>query len=196
MRRSTAVLTALFLAWPVASRASSFSFTVEGFYGPANRDTLKLKSGVANFDVDGTHGTFGAAALLKLSVVEVGALWEQGISIPYGNDTVWAALLGLGLDAPGLLRWELLGELGGHHVSDIGAAGSGVEVWLPYAGVRPGISYRMDAGPLRILVGAWGFWRWDLSNTAASVAGVNVPAGSFDVGGSSRGIEFRLGLEI
>jgi hypothetical protein len=198
MHRSLpALLAALLALWPGASRAAGpFSLTLEGFYGPANRDTLKLQTGVASGELGGTHGTFGVAAIVKLSVVELGALWEQGIEIPLAKDNVWAALLGAGFDAPVWLRWEALAEVGGHRVSDIGGAGSGVATWLPYAGLRPGLSARIPAGPVHLVAGAWAFWRWDLKTVATSVGGVSVPTGTYDVGGTSRGLEFRLGLEI
>jgi hypothetical protein len=53
------------------------------------------------------------------------------------------------------------------------------------------------AGPLRLVLGAWGFARWDVDSETVSLGGSpTTPAVEYRVGGSTFGLVGRVGIEI
>jgi hypothetical protein len=102
------------------------------------------------------------------------------------------------------VRLDLLGEVGGRRYGDFlrdpaVLERSKDEVWLAYAGLRPGISWRSD-GPVAVVIGLWAFARWDLNRedvraTVRPSSGPDV-ATDYELGGTSFGASLRLGIEL
>jgi hypothetical protein len=201
MARTAALAAAalLSLALPAGARALGFaSLTVDVWGGVKRYDALKLTDATADATrddlLDGSYNAVGATAVLKLGLLELGALYEGGLDYDRTKSMSLAGLAGPGLDA-GPLRVELLGEVGAQRYSDIG--GTDEETWLPYAGVRPGLSLRFSVAPaLRLVVGAWGFWRRDLDRETVGSVLPEAPGPSYRVGGTSYGVVGRVGFEI
>jgi hypothetical protein len=194
VRRTLLLLAALALALPAGARAlGPVSLTVDVWGGVKRYDALQLDSATldATSDdlLDGSYNAVGATGIVKLGLLELGLLYEGGLDYESTKTATIAPLLGLGVDA-GPVRLELLGEVGAQRYSDIG--GSDESTWLPYAGVRPGVSLRIPVLPsLRLVLGAWGFARWDVDREDVS-AGDAV----YRVGGNSYGVVGRVGFEI
>lgn len=75
-----------------------------------------------------------------------------------------SALGGLALGFLSVLRLEVLGEIGAANLrtrSDLGDALDRDAAWTRFYGVRPGLSVKLPAFPLR--VGMWGLARWGLT---------------------------------
>lgn len=184
------------------------SLTLEGFGGVAHHDLLGLgrdMPGPAPGDaLRGRAGDLGTSAILRLGGFEVGALWAGSLNFTSAQTTVLGPLVGFAIDPIPLLRIELLGEVGGHEIRNIELSSAKMtSTWLPYAGIRPGVSLRFPAGATRstrFVVGVWGFARWDLAHKQMAVEGAG-PAGApaalpYDVGGSSVGVAMRFGIEF
>jgi hypothetical protein len=191
-----ALAAALVLALP--GRARGADLTVDVWAGFKRFDAVTLRSAVANVSeddlLDGSYNAVGATAILKLDTLEVGALYEGGLSYDSTRNAVLAPLVGVGFDVVEVVRVELLAEFGGQRYSDI--ADSGESTWLPYVGLRPGVSYRMDlTGPVRLVLGAWGFARWDVDRDTVRAGAVGSPI-EVRVGGSTYGLVGRVGIEI
>ena len=111
-------------------------------------------------------------------------------------------LFGFAFDPIPWLRLELLGEIGGHRVGDLAASEAENvedlrELWLPYAGIRPGVSLRMPFTFGRLVMGVWGFGRWDLQKKEVQVSYAGVPDPvPYEVGGSTYGLLGRIGFEL
>jgi hypothetical protein len=197
-RKLALLLTVGALAAPVAARADLVGLTLEVWGGWKRYDT-NLKTNLTNAPDDdvlkGSFNAVGADAVLKLGFLELGALYEGGLDYKSTKTATLAPMAGIGFDLT-FLRIELLGEIGGQRYYDI--AGSTQSTWRPYLGVRPGVSLRLDVlGPVRLVLGAWGFARWDLSKTTVVVPGQsNGPSTSYEVGGNTIGLVGRVGLEI
>ncbi len=193
------LLTVAALATPIAARADVFGLTVEVWGGWKRYDALGLKNNLSSApDRDLLKGSFNAVggdAVLKLGLLELGALYEGGLNYASTRTATLAPMAGLGFDVS-FLRVELLGEVGGQRYYNI--AGSTQSTWLPFLGVRPGLSLRLDVlGPVRLVLGAWGFSRWDLTKSTVNVPGTaNGPSTAYDVGGNTIGVVGRVGLEI
>jgi hypothetical protein len=197
MARSVALAVALLtLTLPGGARAlGGTSLTVDVWGGVKRYESVRSATLDATKDdlLDGSYNAVGATAVLKLGLLELGALYEGGLDYETTKTMSLAGLLGPAVDA-GPIRLELLGEVGGQRYSDVG--GTDESAWLPYAGVRPGVSLRLPVFPsLRLVVGAWGFWRRDLTReTVRSIS--DLPEASYRVGGSSYGVVGRVGFEI
>jgi hypothetical protein len=197
-RRSALALTAaLAVAVPSGALAvGGTSLTVEAIGGVKRHDAIRSTSVSATKDdlLDGSYNVLGATAVLKMGLLELGAVYEGGLDYDRTKSLTVAGLLGPAVDA-GPIRIELLGEVGGQRYSDIG--GTDRSTWLPYAGVRPGVSLRLPVLPvLRLVVGAWGFWRRDLTRETVDGLVPGLPAASYRVGGDSYGVVGRVGFEI
>lgn len=188
------------LALPAAARGDMLSFTVEAYGGYSKLHALDLERGVGGLS-DGSllkrHNIPGGlAGLLKIGFWEFGALvendWNEGSRM-----STAAGLVGLGLDLFGF-RLEGLAEVGGQrlgsYLDDSSVTNPPSGSWLPYAGLRPGLSYRFGTLP-KLMVGVWGFARWDVPSKEVTVT---TPAGShtYKLGGSSYGASLRVGLSF
>lgn len=191
-------LTTPLLAAADTSPGSGWSFTFGAWGGASRYDVLGLKHGVENLDpdtLDGNLDTYGASALLRLGVLDVGALYEGSFG-EASDSFVLTPLVGIKWDVTDLVRVDLLGELGGHRITNLGADAE--SVWLPYVGVRPTLSLRLPLGPTRLVLSGAPYARWDLVKKEVVVpsSGGVTTSSTYDVGGSTFGVVVGVGLEI
>ncbi|WP_242346111.1 hypothetical protein [Anaeromyxobacter terrae] len=195
---------ALALAGPRLAAAdtapgSGWSLTL-GVWGGASRyDVLGLKHGVETLDrntLDGNLDTYGASALLRLGWLDVGALYEG--SFRQATDSfVLTPLVGFKWDVTDLVRVDVLGELGGHRITNIGTDAQ--SVWLPYVGVRPTLSLRLPLGPTRLVLSGAPFARWDLVKKDVAVpssTGGTTTRSTYEAGGTTFGVVGGVGIEL
>ena len=186
------------LAAADTSPGSGWSLTL-GVWGGASRyDVLGLKHGVETLDtgtIDRTLDTYGASGLLRLGVLDVGVLYE-GSFRETSDSFVLTPLVGIKWDVTDLIRVDLLGELGGHRITNIGT--NAESVWLPYIGARPTLSLRLPLGPARLVLSGAPFARWDLVKKEVVVpsSGGVTTRSTYDVGGTTFGVVAGVGLEI
>lgn len=194
----------------LAPRAASALVSAEAFYGltrPPSAGFRSAVSGAVN-DPNLIHDSLqlaGGNLLLHLGGLELGAIADTSWTSSSASQTAVGALAGIGGDLGGALRIELLGEVGGQRYGNffknprILTASSSSE-WLAYVGLRPGVAYRFElAGPTGLLVGLWGFARWDLTRSDVPVtvasAGSASP-GTVKLGGTTIGVVARVGLDF
>jgi hypothetical protein len=210
-RTVLALAAALALAAPrLAEAGDGWSLTLGVWGGVSRYDVLGLKHGLGTVEredgrdlLDGDFDAVGASAVLRLGWLEVGALYEGTLLDAEARSEVLTPLLGFKWDLTQRLRVEVLGELGGHRITDIGSGNDLLAerpktVWLPYVGVRPGLSYRLPLGPTRLVLSATPFARWDLVKKDVSV---QTSLGDethtvYEAGGSTFGLVAGLGIEI
>jgi hypothetical protein len=206
MRRATpAILVALaILLSPNA--AWGVSLAIEGLYGfarPPEADFTAAATSALNDDdlSDSSLQIAGGTVLLDLGGLELGAVADQ----TFGDGPTQLAIGGLfGFRIGDKLRLDLLGEAGGHRFGDITedssvVTDSSADEWLFYVGLRPGLAYRLDLAPgVGILVGVWGFVRWDVTEerVPVTVGGVPGTGGDVELGGTSIGATLRFGIEL
>lgn len=179
-----------------------FDFTLHG--GGDRYDAVSIRSGLQAADfTDGQRMrdmslTAGATGIVRLGLLEVGALGELGRPGRANSTATFGALAGLGISL-GRLRIEGLGELGGQRYADA-LHNPGViqdtnrADWLAYVGLRPGVSLRLGESG-NVLVGVWGYARWDLMKKDVRVTLADLSGdGSYDLGGSQIGAALRLGF--
>ncbi len=213
-RTLVALAAAIALAAPSAGVAdtapgSAWSFTVSMWGGVTRYDVLGLKHGIGAVGsqdgqdlLDGNFNAMGASAVLRLGWLELGALYE-GTLIDGGADSeVFTPVVGFKYDLSDKIRFDVLGELGGHKITNIGEGNNIATetrtVWLPYIGVRPSISFRLPLGPTRLVLSATPFARWDLMKKEVSVQTQTGPDTRtvYEAGGSTFGLVGGIGLEI
>jgi hypothetical protein len=194
-----------FVAAPaLAEDGVGFDLSVHG--GVDKYGAVDLKSGLSRSDFTDAQQmrdastTLGATAIVRLGLLEVGALAEAGRPGKDNTSTAVAALGGLGLGL-GRLHLEALGELGGHRYADALTnprviVDTNRSDWLAYVGVRPGLSLRLgERGG--IILGLWGYARRDVTKreipvTLADLSGT----GAYDLGGTQVGLALRLGFAL
>ncbi len=196
-----AAVAALVVAVPVRAGAlGPLSLTIEGWGGAQQPNRIQASgsgSFTANDTLDGIFDSVGFAVTAKTWILEVGVSYDAMVTAPTTRTAVLTPAAGLGFDL-GPLRFELLGEYGGRRYTNIG--GTGQAVTLPMAGVRPGVSLRFPIlGSTRIVIGAWGFARWNLETY--DVGAVSQAAGGgvslFHIGQEATfGVVGRLGIEL
>ncbi len=205
--RASALALAAAMALSVPGMAHAWSLSADIWTGASRQDATSLKSGLSLAQGDVLQGSFnatGLTAILKVGLLEAGLLWEGGLDFRSTQSGVVGPLLGVGLEPLDWLRVEGLAEIGGHQLSNIGG-GSGLSIsgdtsaWLPYVGLRPGVSLRLPVGPVKMILGAWAFARWDLQSKQATVnitsqAGTTV--NTYQLGGSTVGLVGRVGVEF
>jgi hypothetical protein len=198
--RLTALAAALALAAPGLASAdvspgSGWSFTLSVWGGVSRYDVLGLEHGVGSLDrddLDGELDAYGLSGVLRLGWLDLGALYEG--SFRRSTDSfVVTPLVGFKWDLTEMLRLDVLGELGGHRISNLGTDAE--SVWLPYVGVRPSLSLRLPLGFTRLVFSATPFARWDLVKKEVTTTGATGPV-RYDVGGSTFGVVGGIGLEI
>jgi hypothetical protein len=196
--RLIALAAALALAGPGLAAAdvspeSPWSLTASVWGGVSHYDVLGLAHGIGQLDSSAPQGsmdTYGGSAVLRLGWLDVGALYE-GSFREVSDSFVLTPLVGVKWDLSDVLRLDLLGELGGHRITNIGADAQ--SVWLPYIGFRPTLSVRVPMGFARVVLSASPFARWDLVKKEVSGGTVGT---SYDVGGTTFGLVGGVGLEI
>lgn len=207
-RRLITFTLAAALLVPAAARARS-GVSIEGFYGitrPPSADFHQAVSGAANDPhlLSNSLNLAGGDLILHLGFVELGAIADVSWKGGSASQSAVGALVGVGGDMGGALRFEALGEIGGHRYGnfvknpDVVTASSNAE-WLAYVGLRPGIAYRIDLGGSGVLIGVWGFVRWDLSTSSVPVTvrtAAEASPGTLKVGGATIGAVARVGLDF
>jgi hypothetical protein len=152
--RAVTVLVAVAAAAPAAAHAASL--TVEGYGGWQHLQLSRQSVGSAIGGSEGT-GLFGGDLLLDLGGPGLGVAVDKTVG---GDAQPWAGSIMAGF-LPELLgiRLELLGEIG-RRARDFGDIFD--SPGATFLGLRPGVSFRLAASPLRIGVG--GLVRWPTSN--------------------------------
>jgi hypothetical protein len=192
---------ALALAVPGFARAFG---TVEGFYGVARPPDTSFSSSASAAKADpfrnGLQHAGGDLLLDFGGPLELGAIGDVSWKNESASQSNLGALVGLKLDLGGL-RIDALGEAGGHRYGNVASnpeilTASHPSAWLAYVGIRPGIAYQF--GTPGLLLGVWGFARWDLAskNVPVTVAGVGgaTSDGTIKLGGTQLGAAARLGF--
>jgi hypothetical protein len=193
----------------LAPATASAAVTIEAFYGiarPPSADFSAAVSGAGDDPdlIDNSLNIAGGDLILHLGILEIGAIADVSWKSGSASQTAIGALLGVGGDLGGTLRVELLGEIGGHRYgnflenSEVVTSSSSSE-WLAYVGLRPGIAYRLPVGDMGVLVGIWGFARWDLTTSDLPVTvgtADDASPGSLELGGTSIGAVARIGLDF
>jgi hypothetical protein len=140
-----------------------------------------------------TLGNIGRLALGGAVDATPGANGDGRLSI--------AVLLGFQPEIDGT-RLQFLGEAGRHRFSDVGgnlfAHQLGPDTWLPFLGVRLGVTRTMPAHGL-FEVGGWLFGRYDVGEaTVTNVSGILGEATRTDyrLGGWMGGLALQVGLRL
>jgi hypothetical protein len=168
-------------------------------------DSVGLRSGLDATDFSSSQQlkdastSIGGTAILRLGMLDVGAIGELGRPGKTNDTTVLGLMGGVNLDV-GPLRFEALGELGGHrygnalHNSTIISESTGSD-WLAYVGLRPGLSMKLGEDG-RWLLGVWAFARWDVTSKTVQVTLADTTTGSYKLGGSQFGAALRFGFSL
>lgn len=218
MRNPIAVALAATLALLVPAAASAdtsvsapWSITLGVWGGVTRYDVLGLQHGVGTIEpqdgrdlLDGNFDAWGGSAVLRLGWFDVGLLYERTPSSGGAGSAVFTPVAGFAWNLSSMIRLDVLGELGGHQISDIGASGSwdvtsAGTVWLPYVGVRPTLSLRLPVGPLRAILSVAPFARWDLVKKEVTVqvtSGTTTTMNTYEAGGTTFGMVVGAGIEI
>jgi len=207
--RNVLLLAALLaLGAPGAARAGEgWALTVGAWGGVSRYDVLGLRHGLGTVGsadgqdlLDGRFDTVGASVVLRIRWLDLGFLYE-GTLVDEGADSeVLTPLVGFKWDLTRRIRLDLLAELGGHKITNVGAGNplalETETVWLPYVGVRPSLSLRFPAGPAHIVLSATPFARWDLVKKQVSVPLSDSERTFYEAGGSTFGLVGGIGFEI
>jgi hypothetical protein len=198
------MLAAALLAVPGSALAEDgLGLTLEAFAGVSRYDVAGLKAGLVSEGRDllqSNMTAYGGALVLRLGHLDLGALYEGGLVRSKTDAAVITPLVGLALPLGEAVRIDLLGELGGHRISNVQFSG-GLDisqahtVWLPYVGVRPSLTVRL---PYHLIAFAAAFARWDLvrENATLTVSGATVETRTYELGGTTFGAVAGAGLEL
>jgi len=214
MRRTfpIALVTAALAALPGGARADAapsapWSLTVQAWGGVQRYDVLGLDHAVGTNGgrdlLDGNVQALGASALFRAGWFDLGFLWEGSVLRQKTDSAILTPLVGVRTQLSDYVRLDLLAELGGHQLTNVGlsdgvSAAAADTVWLPYAGLRPTLSFTTPLGPLRAVFSAAPFVRWDLVGTTVKVkvGGVTSEVDSYDAGGTTYGLAIGAGIEL
>jgi hypothetical protein len=190
---------------------SGWSLTLSVWGGVSRYDILGLEHNVGGVDrqygrdlMNGDFNAYGGSGVLRLGWLDVGVLYEGALIESRTDSAVLTPVAGIAFNITDKLRLDLLGELGGHRVTNIGVsefdASDAKTTWLPFVGVRPSLSFRLPFGPTRFILSATPFARWDLVQKDITVTGLDGAGGetrqTYEVGGSTFGVVGGVGLEI
>jgi hypothetical protein len=206
-----AALAAPGLASAGTGPGAPWSVTLQAWGGYSRYDVVGLQHGLGELDrddpVDDGFESMGLSALLRLGWLDLGVLYEGQLLRDKTDSAVVTPLVGIAWNLSPYWRLDLLGELGGHRISNVGRAEEGADfevrdpetVWLPYVGVRPTLSVRAPLGPSRIVLSVAPFARWDLIDKEVEVqvtTGTTTSVRSYGAGGSTFGVVAGIGLEF
>jgi hypothetical protein len=204
-----AAAAAAILAPPATASAyhDSWSVTVGIWGGVSRYDVLGLKHGIGTVGteerqdlIDGNFDTVGAQTILRIGWLDLGLLYEGTLVDTSADSEILTPLVGFKWDVARWLRLDLLAELGGHKITNIGSgnelATETRTVWLPSLGIRPSISYRLPVGPLHLLLSVTPFARWDLVKKDVDVESGPGSWTSYEAGGSTFGLVGGGGIEF
>lgn len=208
MRLLTAVLLAALLSTPATTRADdSWGLSFQLLWGVSRYDVGGLKAGITNQGaalLTDSASVVGGMGLLRLGALDLGLIYEGGAISSTADSAILTPAVGLALPLGESLRLDLLGELGGHKISNLSTSDGGVyyrqatAVWLPYVGLRPMLTLRLALGPLHLVGSLAAFARWDL--VKKDVALQPDAGGStvlpYQLGGTTFGLSAGAGLEF
>jgi len=205
-------LSAALATLPAAARAEAapaapWSLTVQAWGGAQRYDVLGLTHAVDTNGgrdlLDGNVRALGVSALFRFGWFDLGLLYEGSILRQKTDSAIFTPLVGVRSNLSEYVRVDLLAELGGHQITNVGisdgvSASEAKTVWLPFVGLRPTLSFTTPIGPIRAVFTAAPFVRWDLVGTTVrvKVGGVTGEAESYDAGGSTYGIAVGAGVEL
>jgi hypothetical protein len=199
---------------PAAAAADDedrWSLTLGAWGAVSHYDLLGLEHGLGEVEgqdakdlLQGNFDTWGGSALLRWRWLDVGLLYEGAFLADQADSAVLTPLVGVALNLGSRFRVDLLGELGGHRISNIGLGGDVTvsdpqSVWLPYLGVRPTLSLRLPIGPVRLVLSLAPFARWDLVHKDVTVVasdGTTTTESTYEAGGTTFGVAAGAGLEL
>jgi hypothetical protein len=161
MRLLAAALLAALLSTPGLARADdSWGLSLQLLGGVSRYDVGGLKAGIANQGaamLKENASMLGGMALLRLGAPDLGVIYEGGKITSSADSAVLTPVVGLALPLGETVRIDLLGELGGHKISNISTTNNGLDysqakaVWLPYVGARPMLTLRLPVGPVKLV---------------------------------------------
>lgn len=191
------------VAAPADAPRDGWTGTFSFWAGVSRYDVLDLGQGMSAADgkdlLSGNFDTIGGAVVLHHYAWEFGALYEGTLMQKGAQSQFYTPVFGLGFDITDNVRLEVLGELGGHRISQIGAGNDRTletrAVWLPFVGLRPGVAYRIPLDDVRLVLALSPFARWDLQRRIVEVRAAVAPV-SYEAGGTAVGIVAAIGLEL
>ncbi len=202
--RSVLALAVVLGAGPALADGIGFDLTVHG--GVDKYDSVGFKSGLSSTSFTDAQQlrdasqSYGVTGILRLGMLDAGALVEVGRPGRENTTTAIAALAGLNLML-GSLQIDALAELGGHRYGDAlynpdVIVDSNRSDWLAYVGLRPGIALHLGEQG-NFLLGVWGFARWDVNSTDVPVTlASGSGTGTYELGGTQLGVALRLGFSL
>jgi hypothetical protein len=208
MRLLAAALLAALLATPGSARADdTWGLSLQFLWGVSRYDVGGLQAGIDNQGADmlkDSASLFGGIGLLRLGMLDLGIIYEGGSISSAADSAVLTPAVGFALPLGNSLRFDLLGELGGHKISNISTSNGGVDysqatsVWLPYVGVRPMLTLRIPMGPLKVIGSLAAVARWDLVKKDVVLDPASGAAGAlpYTLGGTTFGLSVGAGLEF
>ncbi len=196
------------LAAPAGARAGEgWSLTLSGWGGVSRYDVLGLGHGLGTVGaadgrdlMEGRFDTVGTSAVLRIGWLDLGLLYEGTLVDDGAESDVLTPVVGFAWNPTGRVRVDVLGELGGHRIAEVGA-GNPIStatrtVWLPYVGIRPSLSFRIPFGPAHVVLSATPFARWDLVKKDVAVPVSGGTETFYEAGGSTFGVVGGVGFEI
>jgi hypothetical protein len=181
---------------------SRWTLSLQGWGGLQRYDVLGLPHAVDTTGLDLLHGNvraLGVSLLVRYRWFDLGFLYEGSILRPQTDTAIFTPLIGARLRIAENVRFDLLGELGGHQFVGVGlsdgvTATEAKTVWVPFVGLRPTLTFTAPIGWLRASFSAVPFARWDLVKKDVQVVGSTVE--TWSVGGTAYGIAVGVGVEI
>jgi hypothetical protein len=203
---AAALLTAL-LATPAAARADdSWALTVQVLWGVSRYDVGGLRAGLDNQGaalLKDSASMVGGLGLLRIGLLDLGVIYEGGRIAGAADSAVLTPVVGLALPLGEPLRIDLLGELGGHKISNVATTDHSIDfsqstaVWLPYVGVRPMLTLRLPIGPVKAVGSLAAFARWDLVKRDVALASTTgTESLPYHLGGTTFGLTAGAGIEF
>jgi len=208
MRLPAAALLAALLSLPGAARADdAWGLTLQVLWGVSRYDVGGLQAGLASQGAEmltDSASMVGGLGLLRLGALDLGVLYEGGTISGTADSAVLTPEVGFALPLGEALRIDLLGELGGHKISNVTTSAGGVDfsqataVWLPYLGVRPMLTLRLPLAGLKVVGSIAAFARWDLvkKDVALDPASGTSTSLPYQLGGTTFGLSAGAGLEF
>lgn len=199
---------ALALAPADASAGETVALTLQGWGGVSRYDVGGLEHGLDDAGwgrdlLQDRVGVYGASLLLRLGTLDVGALYEGKLIRRRTDAAVITPLVGWAIELGTAVRLDLLGELGGHRISNVrfdatADVTQAESVWLPYVGARPTLTLRFPLGPAKAVVSVAPFARWDLLRKQVTLRAGDTTAAtrSYEVGGATFGLVAGAGIEL
>jgi hypothetical protein len=179
--------------------------TIEGFYGIARPPSTSFREAAGGVQDDphlfrNSEQIAGADVMVNLDWFQFGVIGDHTWAVNKASLTALGGLLGVKLPL-GPVRLDLMGEGGGHRFGELGTENtSNKDQWLAYVGLRPGIAFKFaDPDKAGLILGLWGFARWDLNSKRIPVTAGNagdVTPSSLKLGGTQIGATVRLGFEF